>query len=51
MKSHLTIKCKGHIPKDIRFNFLREIDNERESLKASSSTSSKNEKYLIIKNL
>jgi hypothetical protein len=44
MKSHLAMKCKGHVPKDIRLNFLREIDNERESLEASSSTSSKKRK-------
>ena len=22
MKSHLAIKCKGHVPKDVRLNFL-----------------------------
>jgi hypothetical protein len=44
MKSHLAMKCKGHIPKDIRLNFLREIDNEQESSEVSSSTSSKKRK-------
>ena len=41
MKSHLAIKCKGHVPKDIRLNFLREIDNEYESSEIPSTSSKK----------
>ncbi|CAG8648677.1 12894_t:CDS:2 [Rhizophagus irregularis] len=44
MKSHLAMKCKGRVPKDIRLNFLREIDNERESSETSSISSSKKRK-------
>jgi hypothetical protein len=44
MKSHLAMKCKGRIPKDVKLYYLREIDNERESLETSSSTSSKKRK-------
>src|ERR1044072_9527987 len=36
MKNHLAMKCKGYISKNIRLNFLREIDNEHESLEVSS---------------
>ena len=41
MKSHLAMKCRGRVPKDIKLYYLREIDNERES---SSTTSSKKRK-------
>ncbi|CAB4478679.1 unnamed protein product [Rhizophagus irregularis] len=41
MKSHLAMKCKGHVPKDIRLNFVREIDNERETSETSSTSSKK----------
>ncbi|CAB5360220.1 unnamed protein product [Rhizophagus irregularis] len=41
IKSHLAMKCKGHVPKDIRLNFLREIDNERETSETSSTSSKK----------
>ena len=38
MKSHLAMKCRGRVPKDIKLYYLREIDNERESLEISSSS-------------
>ncbi|RIA84985.1 hypothetical protein C1645_741920 [Glomus cerebriforme] len=46
MKSHLAIKCKGRVPKEIRLNYLREIDNEHESLETSTSISSKKTKNI-----
>ncbi|PKC00196.1 hypothetical protein RhiirA5_428547 [Rhizophagus irregularis] len=36
MKSHLAMKCKGYVPKNVQLNFLQKIDNERESSKTSS---------------
>ncbi|CAG8698551.1 hypothetical protein GLOIN_2v1788494 [Rhizophagus irregularis DAOM 181602=DAOM 197198] len=36
MKSHLAMKCKGYVPKNVQLNFLRKIDNECESSKTSS---------------
>ena len=41
MKSHLAMKCKGHVPKDVRLNYLRELDNEREFSETSSPSNKK----------
>jgi hypothetical protein len=41
MKSHLAMKCKGCVPKDVWLNFLRDLDNEHESSEISSTSSKK----------
>ncbi|CAG8730907.1 7199_t:CDS:1, partial [Acaulospora morrowiae] len=40
MKYHTAIKCKGPVPRDVRFNLLREIQNGTDSTLPELSTPS-----------